>query len=225
MLLIIDNDSKYGQSRALTFYRMGILAHSIKPCDAFSEIGELYSAVLIIYSDDFADIADFVRKIRKYRAEIPVFAICDKPEAVPTEIFNEIFKSSLTANELTEAISSYFNKNGFAGMGEYSLAGMSFSYKKDKTNPNYVNIRLTHKEGMILRFLMRSYPHPKSSAEILKYVFAPSVRPEPSAVRTHISSINKQFQYAGERKIIIHLKNSGYIILTPEIRQQNSINF
>ncbi len=218
MLLIIDNQLKYGISLAASFSYMGILAYSVKPSEALSELCPLYRAIIIKEPEGLADICDYVSRLRAYRSDIPVFALCDSLHCdAHINLFNGIFPTSATAKEIAIGIILKSRELGCPQMGEYKLAGINSSCTLRETEYFYQTVRLTAKERMILRFLIRSYPHEQGTSSILKYVFHPSRRPEPSAVRTHISAINKIFERATGSKLIISFQGAGYIIATPEI--------
>lgn len=218
MLLIIDNQLKYGVSLAASFSYMGILAYSVKPSDALSELCPLYRAIIIKEPERLADICDFVSRLRTYRSDIPVFALCDTMTVdAHSKLFNGIFPLSSTAKEIAIGIILKSRELRCLEIGEYKLAGINSSCTIRETEYFFKILKLTAKESMILRFLIRSYPHEQTSATILKYVFHPAKRPEPSAVRTHISAINKVFEKATGSKIIQSIQGAGYIIATPEI--------
>ncbi len=225
MLLIVDNEPRMGESLAAAFSYMGIIAYSARPRDTFSELCQPYRAVLIKSPEHLPDTEDFLKRIRKYNSDIPVFAFSDNAELCNRYSFKGVFPLSTTVCRIADGINSACKSEagGKNILGDYSLAGISSSKSNSKIDYFYRQLTLTAKERMILNFLILSYPVPKSSSEILKYAFTPSRRPELSAVRTHISSINKVFASADERKLICHIRDSGYIILTPQIAESEKL--
>ena len=69
---------------------------------------------------------------------------------------------------------------------------------------------------MILRYLIRKYPLPSSSDEIIKYAFRSTRAPEASSVKTHISLMNKKLESQIGKRMIEFVPKKGYIIITPE---------
>lgn len=218
MLLIINPSKKITRSVSETFYYMGILSYGATPTEGLSEISALYRAVLIISPEDFPDVSDYVKRLKAYKADIPIFAVCGKENSyIFADIFDEVFAKPTFSASLAERIISHANKRKFARIGDYRLAGLDAS--ADFPVPLYFDskVRLTKTETMILRYLIRSYPLPVNSTNILKYAFRPSRAPESASVRTHISIINKKFEDQAQRRMITLIPHEGYMILTPEL--------
>ncbi len=217
MLLIINPSKKVSRSVCETLYYMGILSYGATPPEGLSEISALYKAVLIISPEEFPDIADYITRLKRYKSDIPIFGVCGKEHAVIyKDIFDEVFSKPTFSASLAKKIIFYANRNKYAKIGDYRLAGIDASI--DCPSPAYFSnkVKLTKTETMILRFLMRSYPLAMKSTDILKYAFRPTRRPEPASVRTHISSINKKFETQAKRRMITQVPHEGYLILTPE---------
>ena len=75
MVLIINTSKKQAQSVSDIFYYMGIISCFATPKEAFSEISDLYRAVIVLNPESFPDIEDFVTKIKSYASSVPIFAI------------------------------------------------------------------------------------------------------------------------------------------------------
>lgn len=217
MLLIISTNKKIARSVSDTFHYMSILSYAASPHEALSEISEMYRATLIINPESFPDINDFVVRLKSYKSDIPVFAISEK-EAPPhyPDIFDGIFTKNVFTPALAGKIIEYANRNNYAKIGDYYLAG--FDASSTTVGVNYFDTRVsfTKTEAMILRYLIRSYPMPQSAESILKYCFRPSRSPEAASIRTHISLMNKKLEEATGRKMIILEPGQGYLISTPE---------
>ncbi len=217
MLLIISQSKKTARSIAETFHYMSILSYGATPHEALSEISELYRAVLIINPEGFADIIDYVNRIKSYKSDVPVFAVLDgEPPSFYPEVFDACFTKPSFTPALAEKIIRYANDNNRASIGDYYLAGFDASSHTVGVYYFHTKVGLTKTESMILRYLIRSYPIPQRAESILKYAFKPSRAPEASSIRTHLSLMNRKFEESIGRKMINLEPGSGYIILTPE---------
>ena len=217
MLLIISRNKKNAKSVADTFHYMSILAHATTPHEALSEISNVYRAVLILDPEKLADVADYVKRIKSYKSDMPVFAL------VPSEpplYYHDIFEKCFTIPTFTPALASdiidYANKNNRAKIGDYYLAGFDASSYNLGVNYFYDKINFTKTEAMILRYLIRMYPIPVSCKDIVKYAFKESRAPEPASIRTHISMMNKKLKASIGKRMLTFIPRRGYIIITPE---------
>ena len=217
MILIINPSKKLARSISDTFYHMGILSYGTTPTEALSEISALYRAVLIISPEDFPDARDFVQRIKRYKSDIPLFALCAKDHPVSYfEYFDCIFTNSIFTPALSQKMVEYAKENGHSEIGDYRLSGINASWDHLGVSCFARQIKLTKTETMILRYLIKSYPLPVNAESILKYAFRPSRAPETASIRTHISGMNKKFEEIFGRKMITLVPHEGYLILTPE---------
>ena len=217
MLLIISQSKKTSRIISETFHYMSILSYGATPHEALSEVSILYRAVLIVNPEGFADINDYVNRIKSYRSDMPIFALTDgEPSRFYYDIFDGIFTRPTLTSSLAEKIIDYANKNNKAKIGSYLLAGLDASSSRVGVYYFYDKINFTKTEAMILRYLIRSYPLPQKAKYILKYAFRPSRTPEESTIRTHISLMNKKFESVIGRKMITLVPGRGYMVLTPE---------
>ena len=224
MLLIINPSKKLARGVSDTFYYMGILSYPATPSEALSEISQLYRAVLIISPDELADARDYVERLRRYKGDIPIFAICQKDKSLSYEdIFDRVFLNPIFSPTLAKKILEHANQNEYAGIGDYRLAGFNASWDHLGISCFSRKLRLTKTEAMILRYLIRSYPLPVNAEDILKHSFRPARAPESASIRTHISGMNKKFEKIFERKMIALIPHKGYIILTPEFMHNKNI--
>ncbi len=224
MLLIINPSKKLARGVSDTFYYMGILSYGATPSEALSEISQLYRAVLIIFPSELADAKDYVDRLRGYKGDIPVFAICTEDDCAKyEEIFDRVFVKPVFSPTLAKRIVEYANQNEYAGIGDYRLAGFNAGWDHLGISCYSRKLSLTKTEAMILRYLIRCYPLPVNSDSILKHAFRPGRTPEAASIRTHISGMNKKFEIVFKRKMITLVPHKGYIILTPEFSSKGSI--
>lgn len=223
MILIINKSKKDARGLADMFYFMGILTAATTPHEALSEISTSYRAALIMNPNTLADKEDFVRRLRSY-ADIPLFAITKTPDSLDEHLFDGIIKTSSYAAVAYRYIRNYTETNGFRNPGSYKLAGINASV--ELYAPMYFNKALpfTKTETMILRTLIKNYPNPTSSKEILKYAFRQTRLPDISNVRTHISVMNKKYRKITTRNVITLFPGEGYVILTPEVMEERETN-
>lgn len=215
MILVISRNKKLTSSFTEAFHFMGILSCGTTPTEALGEISLLYRAIVILEPDALPDHEDFVFRLREY-ANVPIFAISNGTIS-NKDIYDDVFTlNGYSANLISKMVTKSKNL-GYKCVGDYRLAGIDATADKPCVTYFDTPLPLTKTECMILRFLMRSYPEPSSSSQILKYAFKSSRRPEAAGVRTHISAINKKFKEITGRKLIIRLHGAGYSVLTPEI--------
>ena len=224
MLLIISQSKKLAKSVQETFYYMSILAYGATPHEALSEVSGIYRAALIINPDVFPDVNDYVVRLRSYKSDLPVFALTNSEErSFYADIFDAIFTRNSLTPHLASKIIDFANENSRAKIGDYRLAGFDASSQRVGVSYFDKKIDLTKTEAMILRYLMRVYPIPQNADKITKYCFKPSREPESSSIKTHISVMNKKLDAAIGRKMIVHVPEKGYLILTPEYEKIISI--
>lgn len=217
MLLVISQTKKDAVSIADTFHFMSILAYGATQHEALSEVSDMYRAALIINPEKFPDIMDYVRRIRSYRSDIPIFALTSSnPPSFYPEIFDGCFTLPTFTPALAKQIIEYANENNRAKIGDYYLAGFNASSHNLGVSYFYDKLSLTKTETMILRYLIRKYPLTASSDEIIKYAFRSTRAPEASSVKTHISLMNKKLESQIGKRMIEFVPKKGYIIITPE---------
>ncbi len=217
MILIICQNKKLARSVGEAFHYMSILSYAATPHEALSEISDLYRAVLIINPSSFPDINDYVVRIKSYKSDLPVFAVTDdSPPPYYADIFDASFAKSAFTPALAQKIIIYANEHNRAKIGDYFLAG--FDASSNTVGVEYFDTKLsfTKTEANILRYLIRSYPIPQKTNNIIKYAFKPGRAPEAASIRTHLSIMNKKLEESTGRKMIILEPGKGYIILTPE---------
>lgn len=217
MLLIISQSKRNARPIADTFRFMSILAYVATPHEALSEVSPMYRAALILNPSGLPDVIDYVKRLKSYKSDMPVFALTEgEPPSFYPDVFEGTFSNEIFTPSLAASIISYANQNHRAKIGDYRLAGFDASSDKVGVSYFYNEIKLTRTEAMILRYLIRSYPIPKASKDIVKYAFKASHAPEPTSIRTHISLMNKKFKSSLGKRMITFAPNQGYIIITPE---------
>ena len=217
MLLIISKSKRIAKSISETFRYMSILSYGATPAEGLSEVSELYRAALIVGPEEFPDIIDYVRRLKSYKSDLPVFAaVGDEPKSYYPDVFDGVYLKPSFTPALAQKIITHANENNRARIGDYRLAGINASSGLLGVRYFFDRVDLTKTEAMILRYLIRSYPLPVNAQSILKYCFKASRRPEAASIRTHISVINKKFEKLSDKKMIGLIPHKGYRILTPD---------
>ena len=221
MLLVISQNYRVAKSVANTFYYMSILSYATTPNESISEISSLYRSVLIIDPKTITDIREYVGKLRSYNNNIPIFALLETPTDEYKFVFEECYTPDILTPTLAKNMINYANNNQFEGIGHYSVGGFSTSCEDVKVRYFDRLLKLTRTEAMILRYLMRSYPTPKSACDILKYAYKSDTAPHITTIKTHISKMNNGFRAAFGINLLKFVANKGYVLATPEVK----INF
>jgi DNA-binding response OmpR family regulator len=220
MVLITDTAKCRAQDVSDIFHYMGILSYAATPKEALSEISSIYKAVLILHPEKFADIEDYLQKLRSYDRAVPVIAITDAhlPEYV-SELFDGCYPDSIYSSTLVYEIAKLQKERGLPIIGAYRLAGIDASSDRRSVCVFDKPLPFTKTEIMILKYLIVSYPSPQSPKNILKYAFKPSRKPEITSIRTHVSVMNKKFRGVKGKNLFLAVPSHGYVISTPEIIQ------
>lgn len=218
MVLIIDTAKRNARAVSDIFYYMGILSYAVTPAEALSEASTEYKAALILEPENLPDVEDYVKRLKSYSYKLPVFAITDSELPRSTlDLFDGHFKDSMYSSEIAEGIITYQAQRGLPIIGCYRLAGIDASCDINDISAFGKSLGFTKTEKMILRYLISSYPTPKSAASILKYAFKPSRKPEVASIRTHVSVMNKKFRQIRGRNLFLGIPAAGYVVSTPEI--------
>lgn len=218
MLLIIDKNQANADTVSDIFNFMGIVSCGTTPESVGSEFSNRHKAILFIHPEQMNNADVLVKLARTYSLDAPVFAISNDKSysyenASPLySIFDKVFPDGSLSSDITYQISSYLSDIGKDSLGTYRIAGIEASVNNPL--PSYFDapVNLTKTETMILRFLIASYPMPKSASDILKYSFRSGKTPEPASIRTHISSINRKFMSFTDKHVISNKQGAGYVL-------------
>lgn len=216
MILVIANLKEDANCVCEMMSYMGVLSYGIKAKDAFSEISDLYRAVLILSPSEIPSPESYLKELLPYLNNVPLFAL-GKVDTNLLSYFSDVYSNDTYLSETLLKIVNYSYENDIPRPGEYKLSGIDLSY--GLSVPKYYDqpFNLTRTQSMIVRFLIRSYPTPMPAEDILKYAYKESRMPELSNIRTHLSIINKKFRKQTGRNLIQPLFSRGYVIMTPEM--------
>ena len=212
MILVISKTRMHAASFAEALYIMGILAFPSTPDKALSEIDLSYNAVIIIEPDALADPKDYISRIHSYHKTIPVFAISTSGKEYPG--VRETYEKRQRAWEIANAILNYQEMRCLPLIGDYALSGISAEAYENTVKYFDNDVGLTKTESMIIRYLIKSYPTPKTARDILAHAFRPSRRPAEASVRTFISLLNAKFRKLAKGNAVKH-EDDGYVLRVP----------
>lgn len=215
LVLIIHKTGRGGQELAEMFRFTGMLAYAVNAHEALSEISTRYRAVLILDAGRLPDAADYLRRLRSYAASVPVFSVhMHEGEDMSADgLFDDIFLFESPADCIYRII-KYTTAHGLPSPGDYRLAGMNASCGVPKLTVFGKGLHVQPTRMRIIRYLFRAYPTRVGAPEIVKHLYAPSKRPFPADIRTHVCAINKLFRAEYGRALIDVVKGEGYRIFT-----------
>ena len=219
MILVVDKSRKSANYITELMFYMGFIAHAITPGELANEFTPKYHAIIISDPLAYGDYASYVRSIKKYVGSTPIFAISNTPLEDP-DIFAEVFRNNVYSTTVVNGIINYAREHSLPLIGEYEVgfinakAGLDCAYYYSEKVP------LTKSEIKVVRFFLASYPSVMSARAIIKYIFPKLVFPDSTALRNHISSVNKKFREFIDRNLIINIPGEGYILNTNGVRRE-----
>ncbi len=219
MILIISRDAESRQTAAEIFHYMGILSECVSIQEALRKAGPMHRAVLMVGKSVLPDPVDYIKRLRAYVGEAPIFALREDIGEDNYGVFDAVYANSVYSSTVVAEMQRLAKARGLTAPGDYRLAGIDACC--DITDVLFLgkSLGLTKTESMIMRYLIITYPKGVKPKEILKHAFKANRLPEESGVRTHISSINKKFESLRGHYIICSEKD-GYKILTPELAEK-----
>lgn len=213
MILFIDRSKKSAENLADMFHYMGILARGMTPSDALSEISPLYRAVVISSPSSLPSVSDYIKRLRSYSQITPIFAlVSSKDDKNTAHYFDAAFESSSYSSRLAQAMINFVDTHHLPPIGSYMLAAINASVELSTAVYFDSGIPFTRTETMILRYLIRTYPTPRTAKDILLHTYKTSKMPDPANIRTHISIMNKKFRNSFNRNLIYLKPGEGYVI-------------
>jgi DNA-binding response OmpR family regulator len=212
MILIIDKKRANAESLSEMFYFMGVVSLPTTPSEALNESFSDFRAVIMINPTEFYEIENFITKLRARQKTAPLFALTknDSYDSSTSILFNEVFSQKCCCADIFRKILRYNESNSLPCPGIYKLSGINASVNEGR--PTFISkpLPFTKTESMILRTLIRRYPTPTSSRDILRYAYKSSRLPDLASIRTHISIINKKFREENGKNLITLSIGEGY---------------
>ena len=211
MILVIDKDSSCAEALADIFRFGGILSQPKDPMEALHENGRLYRTVLLAHPEEAADSFGYIYLLREKFKGCPIIGLCeDKPTV---RVYNRVDKCITGANaSLPARVREYAIEQGLPVPGEYTLRDISWEDGAIRIGRQNAEFKLSKTEAMIIKLLIRAFPEPIPSRDIIKYIYTPTRAPEPSAIRTHICGINARARRLTGRNLISYDVGRGYLI-------------
>ena len=216
MILIVCKSKKKAENYSESFLKMGYPAYGATPAIAANEISPLYRAVIILDCEDIIDRSVFLSSFGAIPLKIPIFTLGESTDRRVALALPE----NTSVSSVIKKITKYLAQNRLPMIGDYACAGFDASVTLCDVFYFDRRLHLTKTERLIFRYLSRTYPIPQSAEDIIRHCTKPSRRPEPSTIRTHISSINKKFKVLMGRAVIEHHEHRGYLIITPQDKKR-----
>lgn len=211
MILVISDTISHGRVYANALRYFGLLAFQETAPRALAEITPSVSAVLITAPDSLADEKDYVRRIRSYNKEVPIFAI----KSSDCDVYDLCIPCDRSPSAVYEAMQEYISRTARAPLGTYKLAGLDVSAARKTSLYSFLDIKFTTTELFILRYLIRSFPIRQTAKDIIKYAYPKNAQSCEAVIRTHISKINHKFYKLTDRYLICSEPGAGYLMDTP----------
>ena len=219
MILVVDKSRKGANYITELMFYMGFIAHAVTPGEVANEFTPKYHAIIFSDPIGYGDYVSYVKGIKKYVGSTPIFAISDTPLEDP-EVFAEVFRNNVYSTTVVNGIISYSKAHGLQPIGEYEVgfinarAGLECAYYYS------TKVLLTKSELKVVRFFLATYPAVMNARAIIRYIFPKLVFPDSTALRNHISSVNKKFRDIIGRNLIVNIPGEGYILNTNSVMKE-----
>ena len=223
MILIVSRNKRRANQYSEMFHFMGILSHVATPHESYGEISLIYRAVLVLEPGTLPDPEDFVARLKSY-SSVPIFSISEDGENDRyAHLFADAFREASFSGTVVGRMAEYSREHRASHVGDYRLGGINATPDLPAVRYFDRELPLTKTEAMILRYLIRTYPHPQKPTKILKYAYRPSRRPEISSIRAHVCFINRKFREMTGRNLIGAVDNLGYTLLAGEFLKTGAL--
>ena len=190
MILIIDKSKANAKRFADSLYYLGIPTLALTPSEAFTRVSTEFRAIIILNPDTLADVDDYIRRIKSYVFNTPIFTIFPHPSRFEySYLFDGVYQN-ISVSELLFNIREYCKRSHLKPPGDFKISGIDVSVSLKEPTFLWNPIYLTKTEKMILRVFIACYPRTLSAKEILALAFKKSRVPELSNVRAHICIID-----------------------------------
>ena len=212
MILVIDTSRENANVITDILRFMGFLAYGTTPHEALGEYSNMYSAVIISNPEKFADIADYVRRLKLYDSRMTLFSISVGVNPRP-DLFAINFRNNIYSTTLAKEMLKYVDKNKARSIGIYRTNDFEVSAGFHTITYNDKILDFSKTELRIVKFLVHTMPRPQMTDTIIKYVYPPNKFPEHSGLRSHICHINEKFRAASGKNLIEMKPREGYRLL------------
>ena len=225
MLLIINKSKRVAEEASDIFKYMGIIALGATPAEALNILTPAYRAVLMCDPDTIPDLRDYLRRMRSYISS-PIFCLFteNRGRSEDIQLFDGCFPDGSYSATIAVGMAKASKERGLIPAGVYKCAGINASC--DEKTVSFLDdpVRLTKTEAMILRYLMVTYPAPQTPERIIEHVFRTGKHPARSAIRTHVSVMNKKWRAATGRTLFFSVAGCGYVLSTPKMIEKYKLS-
>ncbi|MBQ9084416.1 MAG: hypothetical protein IJY24_02040 [Clostridia bacterium] len=182
-------------------------SYGAEPEEAFSERGDIYRAIILPEPYSRENIRETTDRLRAHFQGAKLYKI-GPPDTEEAMLFDSVLYPSgghsAVSNILDTLLSSSFFSPGLPD-------NLIEAPRRGSARVCGITLPLTKTEGMLLRCLALVYPARLSAEELLKYCMKPGSYTEGTAIRTHISIINKKARSLGLDYVIIG-EERGYTV-------------
>ena len=210
MILVVSKSKENSSALSDMFYHMGVLSSVCDVGEMPYENLSFFGAVIFLAPDTLSGTNEAIATIRKHNKEALCVAVGGW---VDVDLdFDILIEGGTYASRIYEIICAEAEKKNISSPGRYRLG--EFYADADSACSGYKKALLpfSKTENMILRALIRAYPTPLSSKELLSYAFKSSRLPEISNVRTHVCIMNKKFRSVTKHPLVELITSRGYVI-------------
>lgn len=217
MILIIDKSKSNAKKYADTMYYLGVPTLAVTPTEALSKVSKDFKAIILLNTHLFADLYDYVNRLRSYSADVPIFAVCkDKNDFNYTRSFDAVYENTYITSVFNN-VCNYCTEHNLCPPSRFRLAGLDATVSIDTPIYLWHPIDFSRTERMLLRVFIATYPRVISPKELLVLAFKKARLSQPSNIRAHVSIMNKKFREATGRNLITLSEcGKGYHLITPE---------
>ena len=213
MILIIHKNRKAAEELSDMFYYMGAISTPATPLEGLSIVSMDFHAVLIVAPELLPDTPEYIERLRLYSKNALIYALTDSEDACLSFGFDKVLVNRGYSSGILTEMSEHSRTEGVRIVGSYVFGGIDASCDKRQISFLDKPIPFT----MILRYLIATHPNPKSPEDILEFAFRKGKRPEPSAIRTHISIMNRKYKTYTDRVLINSLAKQGYYLAASDL--------
>ncbi len=191
MILAIASTAAAADSVAEMFRYMGILCYPTSYKELSREIGPSYRAVIAIEPSGTPNAELFLSTVPRNAPTALLYAIDSKGFDLPDLV--RTYPPSACSSRIAADMERDALLRGTEPVGHYSAVGIEAELGSKYATYFDKRLPFTRTELMILRYLLASYPTPRSADDILKYAFKRTRQPQIAGVRTHLCVMNKKF--------------------------------
>lgn len=211
MILILSGRIRTAEAIAEMLRYAGVICYCTTYAASLGEIAPQYKAVLAVEPHTEPCLDAYMRSIHEAAPRALLYSISGSIGGRSAFFIRE-YPRHVSPSHLLRDMTEDARRLGTVAPGSYCAVGIDASCNRKYATIYDDRLPFTRTELMILRCLLASSPRPLSADELLKYAFKRARQPQVSAVRTHVSVINRRFRdMYGEN--LICMSEHGYCLV------------